>query len=87
MHLVRGDGVWLYDADDRRYLDCYNNVPVVGHSHPRVVRAVSQQQRLLATHSRYLHEAIVELAERLNATLPSELDASLIVSRNPSHPG
>src|SRR5215472_4357959 len=80
VHLVRGDGVWLYDAHDRRYLDCYNNVPVVGHSHPRVVRAVSQQQRLLATHSRYLHEAIVELAERLNATLPSELDAVLIVN-------
>ena len=80
VHLVRGDGVWLYDADDRRYLDCYNNVPVVGHSHPRVVRAVSQQQRLLAAHSRYLHEAIVELAERLKATLPSELDAILIVN-------
>jgi 4-aminobutyrate aminotransferase-like enzyme/Ser/Thr protein kinase RdoA (MazF antagonist) len=80
VHLVRGDGVWLYDADDRRYLDCYNNVPVVGHSHPRVVRAVSEQQRLLATHSRYLHEAIVELAERLKATLPSELDAILIVN-------
>ncbi len=75
VHLVRGEGVWLFDPDDRRYLDCYNNVAVVGHSHPRVVQAVTQQQRLLATHSRYLHEAIVELAERLQATLPPELDA------------
>ena len=80
VHLVRGEGVWLYDAEDRRYLDCYNNVPVVGHSHPRVVRAVAAQQRLLATHSRYLHEAIVELAERLKATLPAGLDAVLIVN-------
>jgi 4-aminobutyrate aminotransferase-like enzyme len=80
VHLVRGAGVWLFDADDRRYLDCYNNVPVVGHSHPRVVRAVAEQQRLLATHSRYLHEAIIELAERLKATLPSGLDAVLIVN-------
>ncbi len=80
VHLVRGEGVWLFDSDDRRYLDCYNNVPVVGHSHPLVVRAVTQQQRLLATHSRYLHEAIVELAERLQATLPPGLDAVLIVN-------
>ena len=42
VHLVRGEGVWLFDPDDRRYLDCYNNVPVVGHSHPRVVRAVAR---------------------------------------------
>ena len=80
VHLVRGEGVWLFDADDRRYLDCYNNVPVVGHSHPRVVRAVAEQQRLLATHSRYLHEAIIELAERLKATLPAGLDAVLVVN-------
>src|SRR5215468_4950083 len=80
VHLVRGQGVWLFDPDDRRYLDCYNNVPVVGHGHPRVVRAVAEQQRLLATHSRYLHEAIVELAERLKATLPPALDAVLVVN-------
>src|SRR5215469_16231067 len=80
VHLVRGEGVWLFDPDGRRYLDCYNNVPVVGHSHPRVVRAVTEQQRLLATHSRYLHEAVVELAERLKATLPPGLDAALVVN-------
>ena len=80
VHLVRGEGVWLFDPDDRRYLDCYNNVAVVGHSHPSVVRAVTQQQRLLATHSRYLHEAIVELAERLQATLPPGLDAVMVVN-------
>ncbi len=80
VHLVRGEGVWLFDPGDRRYLDCYNNVPVVGHSHPRVVRAVTEQQRLLATHSRYLHEAIVQLAEQLTATMPAGLDAVLFVN-------
>jgi 4-aminobutyrate aminotransferase-like enzyme/Ser/Thr protein kinase RdoA (MazF antagonist) len=80
VHLVRGEGVWLFDADGRRYLDCYNNVPVVGHSHPRVARAVAAQQHVLATHSRYLHEAIVELAERVTATLPPALDAMLVVN-------
>ncbi len=80
LHLVRGEGVWLFGADGRRYLDCYNNVPVAGHSHPRVVRAITAQQRLLATHSRYQHEAIVELAERLTATLPHGPDAVLVVN-------
>ena len=80
VHLVRGEGAWLFDSASRRYLDCYNNVPVVGHGHPRVVRAVAEQQRLLATHSRYLHEAIVELAERLQATLPPALDAVIVVN-------
>jgi 4-aminobutyrate aminotransferase-like enzyme/Ser/Thr protein kinase RdoA (MazF antagonist) len=80
VHLVRGQGVWLYDPAGRAYLDCYNNVPAVGHGHPRVVRAVAEQQRLLATHSRYLHEAAVELAERLTATLPPGLDAVLLVN-------
>jgi 4-aminobutyrate aminotransferase-like enzyme/Ser/Thr protein kinase RdoA (MazF antagonist) len=80
LHLVRGEGVWLFDPDGRRYLDCYNNVPVVGHSHPYVGQAVTRQQRLLAAHSRYLHEAIVELAERLVATLPPELDAVMVVN-------
>ena len=80
VHLVRGEGVWMFGPDDRRYLDCYNNVASVGHSHPRVARAVAEQQRLLATHSRYLHEAIVELAERLKATLPPVLDSVLVVN-------
>jgi 4-aminobutyrate aminotransferase-like enzyme len=80
VHLVRGEGVWLFDPDGRRYLDCYNNVPAVGHGHPRIARAVAEQQRLLATHSRYLHEAVVELAERLKATLPPALDAVLVVN-------
>jgi 4-aminobutyrate aminotransferase-like enzyme/Ser/Thr protein kinase RdoA (MazF antagonist) len=80
VHLVRGEGAWLFDPAGRRYLDCYNNVAVVGHGHPRVVRAVAEQQRLLATHSRYLHEAIVELAERLTGTLPPALDAVFVVN-------
>jgi 4-aminobutyrate aminotransferase-like enzyme/Ser/Thr protein kinase RdoA (MazF antagonist) len=80
LHLIRGDGVWLTGADGRRYLDCYNNVPVTGHSHPRVAQAVTAQQRLLATHSRYLHEAVVILSERLRASLPGSLDAVLLVN-------
>jgi 4-aminobutyrate aminotransferase-like enzyme/Ser/Thr protein kinase RdoA (MazF antagonist) len=82
VHVVRGEGVWLIDADGRRYLDAYNNVPVVGHCHPRVTEAVVRQTRLLNTHSRYLYEPLVELAERLVATMPPEtgLDAVMLVN-------
>ncbi|NNM96791.1 MAG: aminotransferase class III-fold pyridoxal phosphate-dependent enzyme [Candidatus Dormibacteraeota bacterium] len=80
LHLVRGEGVWLYDADGRRYLDAYNNVPIVGHSHPRVAAAVARQFATLASNTRYLHEAPLELAERLVATMPPGLDTVLFVN-------
>jgi 4-aminobutyrate aminotransferase-like enzyme len=79
VHLVRGEGVWLYDADGKRYLDCYNNVPSVGHAHPRVVAALGEQTGLLNTHTRYLHEHVVELAERLAANLPGDLSSCYFV--------
>jgi len=77
VHIVRGSGVWLYGADGRRYLDAYNNVPQVGHCHPRVVAAVSRQAKLLNTHTRYLHESIVEYAARLTATFSDPLRAAM----------
>ena len=80
LHVVRADGVWMYDAEGGRYLDAYNNVPVVGHSHPRVAEAIARQARLLNTNSRYLHETALELAERLLASLPAEIDTCLFVN-------
>ena len=79
VHLVRGDGVWLFDADGKRYLDCYNNVPCVGHAHPRVVSALAEQTALLNTHTRYLHEHVIELAERLGRSLAGELGSCYFV--------
>ena len=73
LHLVRGDGVWLYDKNGRAYLDAYNNVASVGHCHPKVVEAISHQASTLNTHTRYLHDGVVDYAERLLATLPSAL--------------
>jgi 4-aminobutyrate aminotransferase-like enzyme len=70
VHVVRGDGVWLWDADGRRYLDAYNNVAGVGHCHPRVVEAIAHQVATLNTHTRYLHEAVLDYAEALLATFP-----------------
>lgn len=80
LHMVRGSGVWLYDAQGLDYLDVYNNVPHVGHAHPRVVAAIQKQTALLATHTRYLHARILEYAERLTATMPAHLDACMFVN-------
>jgi 4-aminobutyrate aminotransferase-like enzyme/Ser/Thr protein kinase RdoA (MazF antagonist) len=80
VHLVSGRGLFLEAADGRRYLDAYNNVPVLGHSHPAVVDAVCAQLATLNTNSRYLQDAPVELAERLLATLPSRMDRVLLVN-------
>lgn len=73
LHLVRGEGTRLYDAAGRAYLDAYNNVAGVGHCHPHVVAALAGQAAVLATHTRYLHEAPLDYAERLLATLPEPL--------------
>lgn len=74
VHLVRGQGSHLFDADGERYLDAYNNVASVGHCHPHVVGAVSRQMSTLNTHTRYLHRGIVEYSERLLATMPDEVN-------------
>lgn len=77
VHIVRGEGVWLYDADGRRYLDMYNNVPHVGHCHPHVVEALQRQIATLNTHTRYLHEKILDYAERLTAKFEEPLDLAM----------
>ena len=79
LYLVRGEGVWLFDNEGRRYLDCYNNVPSVGHCHPHVVAALTREIATLNTHTRYLHHNVVEYAERLAATLPGDLSVCLFV--------
>ncbi|UPJ64580.1 aspartate aminotransferase family protein [Bradyrhizobium sp. 191] len=74
IRMERAEGVYMFDVDGRRYLDLYNNVPSVGHSHPRVVEAIRRQVGLLNTHTRYLNDVVDAYAERLLATFPSEID-------------
>jgi 4-aminobutyrate aminotransferase-like enzyme len=74
LHIVRGEGAWLFDAAGRAYLDCVNNVAHVGHANPRVVEAGIAQMRLLNTNTRYLHETVVRYADRLTALLPKHLE-------------
>ena len=79
VHIVRGEGVWLWDAHGNRYLDCYNNVPHVGHCHPKVVEAIARQAATLNTHTRYLHEGILDYAERLTGTFGHDLRQVIMV--------
>jgi len=80
LHIVRGQGQFLYDTEGQAYLDCVNNVCHVGHSHPRVVAALAGQAAVLNTNTRYLHENIVRLAERLTATMPKPLSVCFFVN-------
>ncbi|HUE92285.1 aspartate aminotransferase family protein [Pseudomonas sp.] len=80
LHIVRGEGVWLIDPQGRRYLDVYNNVASLGHCHPAVTEAICKQAQTLATNTRYLHDTILELAERLLATVPETDLAHLMLT-------
>jgi len=74
IHIVRGEGQYLYDAEGLRYLDAVNNIQHVGHCHPKVVSAAMEQNALLNTNTRYLDETIVRYAKLLTKKLPEGLD-------------
>src|ERR1700748_3158148 len=71
---------YLYDDEGRCFIDAYNNVPHVGHCHPRVVEAAERQMRLLNTNTRYLNDLLTRYADRLLETLPSSLDVCYFVN-------
>lgn len=73
LHIVRGEGVFLYDREGRAYLDAYNNVASVGHCRPEVVEAIYRQATVLNTHTRYLHESVLQFADELLGTFPDEI--------------
>ncbi|HSA96926.1 MAG TPA: aminotransferase class III-fold pyridoxal phosphate-dependent enzyme [Acidobacteriota bacterium] len=80
LKIVRGWMQFLYDETGRAFLDAYNNVPLVGHSHPRVVRAVQEQMALLNTNTRYLHDNLVRYAERLTSLMPAPLRVCFVLN-------
>jgi 4-aminobutyrate aminotransferase-like enzyme/Ser/Thr protein kinase RdoA (MazF antagonist) len=80
LKIVRGWMQHLYDDTGRAYLDVYNNVPLVGHSHPRVVQAAQAQLALLNTNTRYLHDNVNRYSERLTRLLPEPLRVCFFVN-------
>lgn len=77
IEIVRGEGIWLFDREAKRYLDCYNNVASVGHCHPKVVEALGRQAATLNTHTRYLHRKIIDYSAHLASTMPAGLEVCL----------
>ena len=73
IEMVRGEGVYLFDAAGNRYLDMYNNVPSVGHCHPAVASAIAAQAARLNVHTRYLNRGVEAYAERLLSHFPAPL--------------
>ena len=78
--VVRGWMQYLFDESGRRFLDAYNNVPHVGHAHPRITNAAVEQMRAVSTNTRYLHDRLWQFAERLTATLPARLSVCYFVN-------
>ncbi|XP_069599967.1 ethanolamine-phosphate phospho-lyase [Ranitomeya imitator] len=78
--IVCAKGQYMFDEKGERYLDCINNVAHVGHSHPEVTKAAVKQMELLNTNSRFLHDNLVQYAERLTATLPEKLSVCYFVN-------
>ena len=79
LKIVRGRGAYLYDHTGRSFLDGVNNVCHVGHAHPHVVEALTRQAATLNTNTRYLHDGILEYAERLGRTFPKPLSVVYLV--------
>lgn len=79
IEFVRGAGTKLYTREGEEYLDVYNNVPSVGHAHPRVTAAIAEQAAQLNTHTRYLHEGLIDYAELLLDSFPPALDTLTLV--------
>ena len=65
IYLEKGEGVWLYDKAGKKYLDVYNNVPVAGHCHPRIIASLTDQASKLNVHSRYISDVVVDYSEKL----------------------
>lgn len=80
IHLASAHGVQMTAVDGSTYLDAYNNVPCVGHTHPRVTEAIARQSRVLNTNMRYLHDSAIELAERLAGFCEDPLDTVMFVN-------
>ena len=78
IEMIEASGAWMTAADGRRYLDMYNNVPSVGHGHPRVVEAAMRQMERLNTNTRYLHDTVERYRERLLQTFDGNLDKLIL---------
>ncbi len=78
--LLRGWRHHLFDEWGRPYLDAYNNVPHVGHAHPRIQAVVADQLKRMNSNTRYLHPVQAAFAEKITSKLPPTLSVCWFVN-------
>ncbi len=80
IYMVRSAFQYMYDAYGNTFLDAYNNIPHVGHSHPKVVAAGQEQMAKLNTNTRYLYDQLSGYAEKLLSKFPTSLNKVYFVN-------
>ena len=71
---------YMYDVNGNSFLDAYNNIPHVGHCHPKVVRAGQKQMAKLNTNTRYMYDLLPQYAEKLLSKFPKKLNRVFFVN-------
>jgi len=80
IYMERAAFQYMYDGYGNTFLDAYNNIPHVGHSHPKVVEAGQRQMAKLNTNTRYVYDLLNEYSEKLLAKFPSTLNKVYFVN-------
>ena len=78
--LLRGWKHHLFDEWGRPYLDAYNNVPHVGHAHPRIQAVAADQLKRMNSNTRYLHPAQIAFADKVLSKLPDQFEVCFFVN-------
>ena len=76
--ITGGRGAVLYDVNGREYIDCMGGygVSIVGHCHPKVVKAINEQSgKLLSCHGSFYNDKRAELLEKLVKIAPEDLNS------------
>ena len=80
IHMTGAAFQYMYDAHGNTYLDAYNNIPLVGHCHPKISQVISEKVRKLNTNTRYLYDEFTEYAEKLLSYFPKKLNKVFFVN-------
>ncbi|PCJ85283.1 MAG: aspartate aminotransferase family protein, partial [Flavobacteriales bacterium] len=85
LEIERAEGLWLYDASGKKYLDLISGISVsnTGHRHPKVVEAIQKQLEKymhVMVYGEYVQTPQVQLAKLLTVHLPDNLDCVYLVN-------
>ena len=79
LQMLQARGQYFYDHMGREFLDCVNNISHVGHTHPKLHQAMTQQNLKINTNTRYLYKIMNDYSEKLLNKFPKKLDTIFFV--------